>query len=165
MYESFDLNETDCEELLRAGLVGRVAACTPNGPHIIPVNYSVVDDAIVLRTTPYSLLGSQVRGTVLALEVDQFDYERKRGWSVVVQGASRVVTDLSERNRVRRLIVDPWAVDGTADRTVRITSTLISGRRFERHPSRPAPSGPARRPEAYAPPRRRRAAPDQGQED
>ena len=82
MFESFDLNTTECEEFLRAGLVGRVAACTPDGPHIVPVNYSVVDDAIVLRTTPYSLLGSQTRGAVMALEVDQFDYEYHRGWSV-----------------------------------------------------------------------------------
>ena len=64
MYETFDLSHTECEQLLRAGLVGRVAACTPDGPHIIPVNYAVTDDAIVLRTTPYSLLGSHAKGSV-----------------------------------------------------------------------------------------------------
>ena len=101
MNESFDLSTTECEELLRAGLVGRVAACTPNGPHILPVNYSVVDDAIVLRTTPYSLLGSQASGTVLALEVDQFDYEYHRGWSVVARGRAKVVVDTAELEHIR----------------------------------------------------------------
>src|SRR4029077_16361234 len=113
MFESFDLNTTECEELLRAGLVGRVAACTPNGPHIIPVNYSVVDDAVVLRTTPYSLLGSQTRGTVLALEVDHFDYEYHRGWSVVARGRGEVVIDAAELDHIRA-IWNPaaWASGG-----------------------------------------------------
>ena len=114
MNESFDLSTTECEELLRAGLVGRVAACTPNGPHIIPVNYSVVDDAIVLRTTPYSLLGSQARGTVLALEVDQFDYEYHRGWSVVARGRGDVVVDPDELEHIRETWNPAaWAAGGT----------------------------------------------------
>src|SRR5262249_26880262 len=102
MQESFDLSQAECEELLRAGLVGRVAACTPDGPHIIPVNYSVVDDTIVLRTTPYSLLGGHAQGSVLALEVDQFDYEYQRGWSVVARGRAETVVDPGQLERVRR---------------------------------------------------------------
>ena len=93
MYEPFDLTETECEELLRGGLVGRVAACTPTGPHVVPVNYSVVEDAVVFRTTPYSVLGSQARGSLLAFEVDQFDYEYQRGWSVVARGRAEMVVD------------------------------------------------------------------------
>ena len=101
MYEPFELTETECTELIRAGLVGRVAVCMPDGPHIIPVNYSVVDDSIVLRTTPYSLLGSTAKGSILALEVDQFDYEYQRGWSVVVRGRCEVVVDASELEHIR----------------------------------------------------------------
>jgi len=132
MYESFDLSETDCEELLRAGLVGRVAACTPHGPHIIPVNYSVVDDAIVLRTTPYSLLGSQVHGTVLALEVDQFDYDYHRGWSVVARGRSEVVVDHQELDHIRETWnPTTWAAGG---RTLylRLRWTELTGRQLVR---------------------------------
>jgi nitroimidazol reductase NimA-like FMN-containing flavoprotein (pyridoxamine 5'-phosphate oxidase superfamily) len=101
MYESFDLTESECLELVRAGLVGRIAVCTPNGPHIIPVNYSVVDDAVVVRTTPYSLLGSNAKGSVMALEVDQFDYDLERGWSVVVRGRCEVVVDPDELEHIR----------------------------------------------------------------
>jgi nitroimidazol reductase NimA-like FMN-containing flavoprotein (pyridoxamine 5'-phosphate oxidase superfamily) len=130
MYESFDLNETECEELLRAGLVGRVAACTPNGPHIIPVNYSVVDDAIVLRTTPYSLLGSQVRGAVLALEVDQFDYDYHRGWSVVARGRSEVVVDHEEIDHIRETWnPTTWAAGGR-NLYLRLRWTELTGRQL-----------------------------------
>src|SRR4028119_720576 len=59
--ESIDLSREDCAELLRAGVIGRVAVSTPTGPHIVPVNYVVMDDAIIVRTTPYSLLGSHGR--------------------------------------------------------------------------------------------------------
>jgi nitroimidazol reductase NimA-like FMN-containing flavoprotein (pyridoxamine 5'-phosphate oxidase superfamily) len=130
MYESFDLNTTECEEFLRAGLVGRVAACTPDGPHIVPVNYSVVDDAIVLRTTPYSLLGSQTRGAVMALEVDQFDYEYHRGWSVVARGRVGMVVDADELEHIRQTWnPTAWAAGG---RTLylRIRWTELTGRRL-----------------------------------
>jgi nitroimidazol reductase NimA-like FMN-containing flavoprotein (pyridoxamine 5'-phosphate oxidase superfamily) len=130
MNEPFDLSTTECEELLRAGLVGRVAACTPHGPHIIPVNYSVVDDAVVLRTTPYSLLGSQARGTVLALEVDQFDYEYHRGWSVVARGRAEAVADAAELEHIRDTWnPTAWAAGG---RTLylRLRWTELTGRRL-----------------------------------
>ena len=130
MYETFDLSHTECEQLLRAGLVGRVAACTPDGPHIIPVNYAVTDDAIVLRTTPYSLLGSQARGTVLALEVDQFDYEYHRGWSVVARGRADVVVDPDELDHIRETWnPSAWAAGGRS-LYLRLRWTELTGRRL-----------------------------------
>jgi nitroimidazol reductase NimA-like FMN-containing flavoprotein (pyridoxamine 5'-phosphate oxidase superfamily) len=130
MNEPFDLSTTECEELLRAGLVGRVAACTPQGPHIVPVNYSVVEDAVVLRTTPYSLLGSQARGTVLAVEVDEFDYEYHRGWSVVARGRAEHVTDAAELEHIRDTwIPSPWAA-GTRTLYLRVRWTELTGRRL-----------------------------------
>lgn len=42
--------------LLVDGVVGRVARATPVGPRIVPVNYLVHEDAIVVRTAPYSRL-------------------------------------------------------------------------------------------------------------
>ena len=74
MNEPFELSTDECRELLSAGLVGRVAVCTPVGPHVVPVNYAVVDDDVVIRTSPYSVLGSHARGSILALEVDHLDY-------------------------------------------------------------------------------------------
>ena len=54
----------------------------------MPVNYAVdaTAESILIRTTAYSLLGTYGRDALLCFEVDQFDYELKRGWSVVVRG-------------------------------------------------------------------------------
>jgi nitroimidazol reductase NimA-like FMN-containing flavoprotein (pyridoxamine 5'-phosphate oxidase superfamily) len=130
MYEPFDLTTTECEELLRAGLVGRAALSTPTWPHIVPVNYAVVDDAIVLRTTPYSLLGSAPDGSMLALEVDHFDYEYQRGWSVVARGRSKVVVDAAELEHIH----DTWNprtwVSGCRTLYVRLRWSELTGRRL-----------------------------------
>jgi nitroimidazol reductase NimA-like FMN-containing flavoprotein (pyridoxamine 5'-phosphate oxidase superfamily) len=100
------------------------------GPHIVPVNYSVVDDAAIIRTTPYSVLGSQARGSLLALEVDQFDYERHHGWSVVVRGRCAVITDAAELEHVRQTWnPEAWA-SGSRNLYLRLPWSEVSGRRL-----------------------------------
>ena len=130
MYETFDLSDAECEQLLRAGLVGRVAACTPDGPHILPVNYAVSGDAIVLRTTPYSLLGSHAKGTVLALEVDQFDYEYQRGWSVLARGRAEAIVDADQLDAVRRSWQPATWATGRRSLFLRLRWTELTGRRL-----------------------------------
>ena len=155
------LSREECLALLATVPIGRVGVTMNALPVVLPVNFAVLDGDIVFRTVDGTKFYAAATGTVLAFEVDSYDPDGTSGWSVVIQGASKVVTDPSELDRVRRLIVDPWAVDGSADRAVRISSSLISGRRFRRHPSTPAPSGLAARPEGDASPRQRTAAPDQ----
>ena len=86
MREPVELSYAKCYELLAAGGLGRAAVCTPTGPHIVPVNYSVVDESVIFRTTPYSALGTYARNTQMAFEVDHADHERQLGWSVVATG-------------------------------------------------------------------------------
>lgn len=130
MYESFELSEPECEDLLRAGVVGRVAACTPTGPHVVPVNYAVIDDAVVFRTTPYSVLGSQPLRSIIALETDHFDYEHQRGWSVVARGRAEMVVNAAELASIRSAW-DPgtWA-SGTRVLYVRMSWYELTGRRL-----------------------------------
>lgn len=59
MKEPLELPYDRCRELLSSAEVGRVALCTDSGPLIWPVNYSVVEDAVVFRTAPYSVLGAR----------------------------------------------------------------------------------------------------------
>ena len=130
MLDSIELSESECEALLRAGVVGRIALSTPDGPHIVPVNYAVVDSRVVVRTTPYSVLGSHADGSLLAFEVDGFDHERQRGWSVVVRGRSRVVTDAADLEQVRKVWEPrPWA-SGARTLYVAIAWHQLSGRRL-----------------------------------
>jgi nitroimidazol reductase NimA-like FMN-containing flavoprotein (pyridoxamine 5'-phosphate oxidase superfamily) len=130
MNQPFELSGAQCIELLRAGLVGRAAVCTPAGPHIVPVNYSVVDDAAIVRTSPYSILGSQARGSIVVLEVDDFDYERHHGWSVVVRGRADVVTDAHALDHIKHTWnPDAWAA-GSRNVYLRVPWIEVSGRRL-----------------------------------
>lgn len=130
MRDSFDLSKTECETLLRAGVVGRVAVAAPDGPHILPINYSVVDDAIVVRTSPYSLLGTHGRDAILAFEIDQFDYEYQRGWSVMARGRSEVVQDPGELEHIRSVWEPhPWAA-GVRPLFIRTRWSELTGRQL-----------------------------------
>src|SRR3954453_18952080 len=110
MLPAHELSETECERLLRGGIVGRVGMTTPSGQHIIVVNYSVVDDAVVVRTMPDSILGQYGVGSEVAFEIDQIDYADQRGWSVVAKGRVAAVADPDDVDRIRRLWPPrPWA--------------------------------------------------------
>lgn len=125
-----ELSARQCEELLGAGVAGRVAISTPNGPHIVPVNYSVVDDAIIVRTSPYSLLGTYARDTTFAFEIDGFDQERARGWSVQARGRVEVVTDRDELEHIRESSEpQPWAT-GVRVLYLRLRWSELSGRQL-----------------------------------
>ena len=96
----------------------------------MPVNYSVVDDAVIVRTSPYSVLGTYGRDSMLAFEVDQFDHERQRGWSVVVRGRGEAVTDPEQLDHIRTTWEPrPWAA-GVRSLYLRLRWSEISGRRI-----------------------------------
>ena len=63
-----ELDTTECLRLLGQRGIGRAAVSTPDGPHLVPVNYAVLDGSIAIRTSPYSLLGTYARASMLAFE-------------------------------------------------------------------------------------------------
>ena len=93
MNAPLELTIDECLELLNSGLVGRVALSTPVGPRIVPVNYAMYGDAIVFRTAPYSELGTYGWNADVAFEIDNIDYEKHQGWSVVAIGRAELVED------------------------------------------------------------------------
>ena len=100
---------------------------TPAGPHIVPLNYSVVDDAIIFLTSPYSVLGTHGRNAQIAFEVDFLDYENHRGWSVVARGRGDAVTDPDELARIRdQWPPRPWA-DGHRNLHFRFAGASSAG--------------------------------------
>lgn len=130
MAESRELSDRVCQALLRSGSAGRVALSTPKGPHILPVNYSVAEDAIIVRTSPYSLLGTYGRDTMIAFEVDGFDGANERGWSVQARGRIETVADPAEIDRLRELApARPWA-SGARALTLRLRWTELTGRQL-----------------------------------
>jgi nitroimidazol reductase NimA-like FMN-containing flavoprotein (pyridoxamine 5'-phosphate oxidase superfamily) len=128
--EPQELDTSECRRLLESGVFGRVALSTPNGPHIVPVNYAAADDRILFRTTPYSVLGTYGRNAELAFEVDHVDYEYASGWSVVARGRGDVLVDPREVQELTGgWMPRPWA-DGTRNLFFALTWREISGRRL-----------------------------------
>ena len=131
MAEIRELSARECEALLRSGVAGRVAVSTPTGPHIVPVNYSVVDDAIIVRTSPYSLLGTYGRDTMLAFEIDGFDRvpraRLERAGPRPGRGGDRPRP--SSTGSARSPSPSPWA-GGARSLYLRLRWTELSGRQL-----------------------------------
>ncbi len=128
MTESREIPRPDCERLLRAGVVGRFAVTTPEGPHVVPVNYAVFDDTVVALTASSSLLGRYGPGATAAFEVDHVDHERHVGWSVLARGRAWAEDDPEEVARMRASWPPrPWA-GGERDLYLRLRWTHLSGR-------------------------------------
>ena len=101
MPESHELSKDQCAALLRAGVAGRSPSPRPTGPHIIPVNYSVVDGAIVSARRRTACSAPTAADTTLAFEIDQFDYPTSGAgvwWHAV---AREVVHDRDEIEHIK----------------------------------------------------------------
>jgi len=126
------LTREECLRLLAAEEVGRIAVVLGRQPLIMPVNYVLDDETIVLRSDPGTKLATASFERV-AFEVDHVDRERQTGWSVLVQGVGQEITPAFSRlfERVRALAIAPWA-PGDKERWLRIVPIEISGRRVGR---------------------------------
>lgn len=123
------LDEDECRSLLRQHDVGRIGVSMRALPAIFPVYYTVDEDEIVFRSSPGVKLSAAARHSVVAFEVDDVNPGRDAGWSVLVIGTAREVTDADEIARLARLPI-PTRPGGQPDHFVRIAIRFISGRRF-----------------------------------
>lgn len=131
MPDPVELSVETCEELLCSGVIGRIGFGTPSGPQVFPVNYSVVDRAVIVRTTPYGMLGVHARDAQVAFETDQFDHEYEHGWSVIAHGRLSAVTEPEDLDRIRTVWQPrPWAGGATRSLYLRLPWTQITGRRL-----------------------------------
>lgn len=124
-----ELDADECRALLGTHGVGRIAVTADEGPLIVPVNYGVVDGAIVFRTaagaTPALAAGHRV-----AFEVDRVDDALSSGWSVLVRGNAQTVTDPDEARRLDGQVHSgPWA-GGDRDLWMRVAVETATGRRI-----------------------------------
>jgi nitroimidazol reductase NimA-like FMN-containing flavoprotein (pyridoxamine 5'-phosphate oxidase superfamily) len=123
--EIIDTNE--CRRLLAQDEIGRVAVVIGAMPMILPVNYALDGDDIVMRTMPGSRL--DVGQGHAAFEIDGFDRVCRSGWSVLVTGHLEEVSWYHARDmqRVRELLVEPWA-PGERNMWLRLRPSFITGR-------------------------------------
>jgi nitroimidazol reductase NimA-like FMN-containing flavoprotein (pyridoxamine 5'-phosphate oxidase superfamily) len=122
-----DLGDNECWERMGETGIGRVAMCSAEGPVILPVNYLVDDRTVIVRTAPYTQLAAHVRET-LAFEVDEFEPDMRRGWSVLIIGEAVALDDPDELAELRpQQRLEPWA-PGSRNLFIRITPRQITGR-------------------------------------
>jgi uncharacterized protein len=138
------LSREECLSLLATAKVGRLGVSIAALPAILPVNFQLYRDQIVIRTVPGTKLHAAVAQAVVAFEVDDYAGEGTWGWSVLVRGTGAEIIDPIELAEVRSLPLQAWAFRGgePADRFLRIETTLVTGRRFDVSPTdRSAPEG------------------------
>jgi nitroimidazol reductase NimA-like FMN-containing flavoprotein (pyridoxamine 5'-phosphate oxidase superfamily) len=122
--------------LLATQQVGRLGVSIQALPAILPVNFRLLNERIVVRTVPGTKLDAAAAQTVIAFEVDDYDPTGRWGWSVLVRGAGAEITDPDELAAVRTLGLRAWAFkDGDANRFLRIDTTLVTGRGFGSRPA------------------------------
>ena len=130
MHEVIQLVRLECEDLLRAGVFGRAAFTGAGDLHVIPMNYAVADNAIIVRTEPGGLLAQHGPGTRMLFEIDQVDHAAWRGWSVAARGVGELVTSAEEIKRIDRVWRPrPWAA-GSRSTYVRMPWDELHGRRL-----------------------------------
>lgn len=111
---------------LSGSRVGRVAYNTDAGPVVVPVNGVVHGTDVFLRTSADSQLGQALRDGPASYQVDAFDGYLQAGWSVLLQGHARWVTEEELPTYVSERPF-PWAA-GDRGVYVRIHATHVSGR-------------------------------------
>jgi len=127
-----EIDRDECLRLLAGRGVGRVAVTIGAVPAVFPVNYGMLDDAVVFRTGAGTKLDAAVRHAVVAFEVDEIDTLYHEGWSVLVVGRAAEITDHPSLENAELLPLRPWA-GGERAHFVAVRAEIVTGRRIVPH--------------------------------
>lgn len=123
------LERDECLRLMAGATLGRIGVSSGALPTVLPVNFWLDGERILVLTGSGSKLDAAARNAVVAFEVDDFDPTYHSGWSVVVTGVAREVTDPDELASLADAPLTRWAPQG-ASRVMAIATDVISGRRI-----------------------------------
>lgn len=121
------LGGDECLRMLETVCVGRLGLTSGALPTVLPVNYRMVGNQVVFRTSSGSKLAAAARNAVVAFEADDLDPVSRTGWSVLVVGVAREVPE--DGALAEQADVDRWA-PGHGDRLVAVSTDVVSGRRL-----------------------------------
>jgi hypothetical protein len=124
------LSPYECWQLFEEGLavgVARVVWSGPDGPAIVPVNYTVADGAVWFQTSPDSRLARECRDQRVLVEVDHADPQTHGGWSAVAAGVATIIEPADVPDILGDLRVWPRGPHHIA---VRVEPDELSGRRL-----------------------------------
>lgn len=123
------LDRTECLRLLGTATLGRIGFTSRALPTVLPVNFHLDGERIIVRTGRGGKLDTAAHEGVVAFEVDEFDPIYHSGWSVAVTGVASVLRDPAELDRVAHQPVSRWAPAG-AEAVIVISTEVVSGRRL-----------------------------------
>jgi hypothetical protein len=126
------LDPVECWRLLSAGSIGRLGYQAETGPRIVPVNYALAGESIVIRTAPRTEIARLAPGQTVAFEIDQVDEFLRSGWSILAVGVLREVPLESLRLLAPHQTPDPWA-EGPRSVFLEFDPRELTGRRV--HPA------------------------------
>ncbi|MFG3496523.1 pyridoxamine 5'-phosphate oxidase family protein [Streptomyces sp. NPDC047928] len=124
------LSRGEALRLLGSVSLGRIVFTQQALPAIRPVNHVMDGEDIVVRLHDGATLASIAApsgapGIVVAYEADIIDPETHLGWSVVVTGYARLVSDPVELDRYEREL-QPWVAQ-SMKHALRIQPDLVTG--------------------------------------
>ncbi|MFJ5546866.1 pyridoxamine 5'-phosphate oxidase family protein [Streptomyces sp. NPDC093225] len=132
------LTSEEAWSLLAGTGVGRLVFSRQALPAVRLVAHVVTQDgALVIRVRDEAVLGRGGVEAVVAYEADHVSSRARAGWSVVVTGVAAREDDADRAARYRGLL-PLWDDGGGEDAILRITPSMITGRRL-------GPDGPRER--------------------
>jgi nitroimidazol reductase NimA-like FMN-containing flavoprotein (pyridoxamine 5'-phosphate oxidase superfamily) len=140
------LSRTRALALLGSVDLGRLVFTHQALPAIRPVNHLVEAESIIVRATSGAAITAAAgnKGVVVAYEADSIDSDSRLGWSVIVVGTARLLTDDVAAARYRARL-KPW-ISGVVDDVITISAELVTGYEMVAHEagetSRPVPAEP-----------------------
>ncbi|GAB3417561.1 pyridoxamine 5'-phosphate oxidase family protein [Flindersiella endophytica] len=123
------LERDECLALAATGSIGRVVFTEQALPAITPVSFALMDGSIYLKASEGSKLANATNGSVVAFEVDDFDTEFKRGWSVVFVGKATPVSEPARLRELSGLPLRGWDAHNS-HRLIEVKIELVNGRRL-----------------------------------
>lgn len=143
---SQELSVAEALRLLGSVPFGRVIFTSHALPAVRPVRHVLSAGQVVIAADPDLVLGQalqphqahlpQQAAVILAYEADRVDAEGRSGWSVVVIGHARRITDPGEARRYRNLLPELTGPEAL----IAISTAVVSGLRLAAVPDQPEPA-------------------------
>jgi uncharacterized protein len=120
------LRQAECLALLATAEFGHLTLTRRALPMVVPAHYVVEGGRVVIHASTGGDPDLWQDGEIVALHVDEFDADRRTGWSVSVTGAAREATNLLDTGTISRA---PWLPAGGGN-VIALSTDLIWGQRF-----------------------------------
>lgn len=122
------LSEAECIHRIESTPIGRIGFVSDGVPLVLPVNFVWHDGGVVFRTLEGQKLAAAAAEQPVCFEVDDWSHDDHTGWSVVMTGTAREVTEWAEIEQLERLDVVPWAKGEWRPLWIRVEPREITGR-------------------------------------